>query len=274
MLQTWRQIFRPSHRFSAPEELTFHAFLSEVVPQHGALGAAPTSAITHTHRPSPLQVVIADAPHDCVTDQDAADLLCPARPARRARGGPEPLRPRVPPADVLLAQPLVFLRGAQRVRMRLREPLWRAQTARTLSQPRLSHGSPPTHAHRRAAAPTRWLPSRRRHHHQHPPSRQPPPSRWLRSPPAPPTPAPSAPMAVSEATIAQDRWASEAEGLAFRRQRPPRPPGGRSTRRLRRSRNARSRMSTVDRSTTARQTTAGIATNAPPAMAHVSPAAR
>ena len=30
--------------------------------------------------------------------------------------------------------------------MRLREPLWRAQTARTLSQPRLSHVSPPTHA--------------------------------------------------------------------------------------------------------------------------------
>ena len=142
------------------------------------------------------------------------------------------------------------------------------------SRSRASHTYRRPRTHRRAAAPTRWLPSRRRHHHQHPPSRQPPPSRWLRSPPAPPTPAPSAPMALSEATIAQDRWASEAEGLAFRRQRPPRPPGGRSTRRLRRSRNARSRMSTVDRSATARQTTAGIATNAPPAMAHVTPAAR
>ena len=33
------------------------------------------------------------------------------------------MRARVPPADVLLAQPLAFLRGAQRVGVRLREPL-------------------------------------------------------------------------------------------------------------------------------------------------------
>ena len=128
-------------------------------------------------------------------------LTCFALLARlAARGRPEPLRPRVPPADVLLAQPLVFLRGAQRVRMRLREPLWRAQTARTLSQPRLSHGSPPTHAHRRAAAPTRWLPSRRRrqHHHQHPPSQ---PSRPRRRPAPPGRRRPRAPPPADLAAV-------------------------------------------------------------------------
>ena len=138
---------------------------------------------------------------------------------------------------------------------------------------RASHTYRRPRTHRRAAAPTRWLPSRRRHH-QRPPSRHPPPSRWLRSPPAPPTSAPSAPMAHSEVAIAQDQWASEVEGLTFRPQRPPCPPRGRSTRRLRRSHNARSRMFTVDRSATARQTTAGTAPNAPPAMARVITAAR
>ena len=158
-----------------PRAAALVAGLHACVSNHSSLPPFPVAGRDRRRPPRPR-----DRP------QDAADLLCPARPARPARGRPEPLRPRVPPADVLLAQPLVFLRGAQRVRMRLREPLWRAQTARTLSQPRPSHGSPPTHAHRRAAAPTRWLPSRRRrqHHHQHPPShpRQPRPRRR----PAPP----------------------------------------------------------------------------------------
>ena len=145
---------------------------------------------------------------------------------------------------------------------------------RAHSRSRASHTYRRPRTHRRAAAPTRWLPSRRRHH-QRPPSRHPPPSRWLRSPPAPPTSAPSAPMAHSEVAIAQDQWASEVEGLTFfRPQRPPCPPRGRSTRRLRRSHSAYSRMFTVDRSATARQTTAGTATTAPPAMAHVITAAR
>ena len=52
--------------------------------------------------------------------EDAADLPCPAR---RRGGGPEHVRARVPPAHLLLAQPLAVLRGAQRVGVRLREPL-------------------------------------------------------------------------------------------------------------------------------------------------------
>ena len=122
---------------------------------------------------------------------------------------------------------------------------------------RASHTYRRPRTHRRAAAPTRWLPSRRRHH-QRPPSRH------------PPTSAPSAPMAHSEVAIAQDQWASEVEGLTlFRPQRPPCQPRGRSTRRLRRSHSAYSRMFTVDRSATARQTTAGTAPTAPPAMVTV-----
>ena len=46
------------------------------------------------------------------------------------------------------------------------------------SRSRASHTYRRPRTHRRAAAPTRWLPSRRRRH-QRPPSRHPPPSRWL-----------------------------------------------------------------------------------------------
>ena len=102
--------------------------------------------------------------------------------------------------------------------MRLREPLWRAQTARTLSQPRLSHVSPPTHAQAGCCAdvlapiapPPPPVPAE-------PPAPPAPPAvpRPPRSPPAPPSPPvpptlpPSAPMVHSEVIVAWDLWPSE-----------------------------------------------------------------
>ena len=104
--------------------------------------------------------------------------------------------------------------------MRLREPLWRAQTARTLSQPRLSHGSPPTHAQAGccadALAPIAPPPSPPPPPPPEPPAPPAPPAAprppW--SPPAPPAPPvpptlpPSAPMVHSEVSVAQDTWPS------------------------------------------------------------------